>query len=157
MLKVYKAQLLPLVDTLLPFLAPLLGPKRPAAERRAVICIFDDLVEQTGEAGNKYFDLFMPAMLESATDAHVDTRQAAVFGLGVCAQFCGARFKGLANEALGKLNAVISAKDAREEENVLATDNAISAVGKICEFQRDCIDAKLVRMGGALFNCESDP
>lgn len=63
MLKVYKAQLLPLIATLVPFLAPLLEPKRPAAERRAVICIFDDLIEQTGEAGNQYFDLFMPAML----------------------------------------------------------------------------------------------
>ena len=34
------------------------------------------------------------------------------------------------------LSAVVQAPDARSEDNEMATDNAISAVGKMCEFQR---------------------
>lgn len=42
--------------------------------------------------------------------------------------------------ALAGLNATISLPSSRAAENIMATDNAVSALGKICEHQRDSID-----------------
>jgi hypothetical protein len=47
-------------------------------------------------------------------------------------------------EALEKLKLVISHPEAFHSDNALATDNAVSALGKMCEFQRDAIDAAQV-------------
>ena len=47
-------------------------------------------------------------------------------------------------EALEKLKLVIGHPDAFHTDNALATDNAVSALGKICEFHRDAIDAAQV-------------
>lgn len=47
-------------------------------------------------------------------------------------------------EALSRLNVVILHPQARNPENVMAYDNAVSALGKICQFHRDSIDSSLV-------------
>lgn len=47
-------------------------------------------------------------------------------------------------EALSRLNNVIRHPDARNSDNVMAYDNAVSALGKICQFHRDSIDAAQV-------------
>lgn len=83
----------------------------------------------------------MPFLLEACNDDNPDVRQAAVYGLGVCAEFGGAVFRPLVGEALSRLNAVIRHPNATHSENVMAYDNAVSALGKICQFHRDSIDA----------------
>ena len=50
----------------------------------------------------------------------------------------------LHSEALSRLNAVIRHPNATHSENVMAYDNAVSALGKICQFHRDSIDAAQV-------------
>lgn len=96
--------------------------------------------------------------------------QAAVYGLGVCAEFGGPVFKhlvggisasfltgfdvnvlysinnnqGLCPEALSRLNVVIRHPNALEPDNVMAYDNAVSALGKICQFHRDSVDSAQV-------------
>lgn len=47
-------------------------------------------------------------------------------------------------EALSRLNAVITHPDAQHSDNVMAYDNAVSALGKICQFHRDSINAAQV-------------
>lgn len=47
-------------------------------------------------------------------------------------------------EALSRLNVVIRHPNALLSENVMAYDNAVSALGKICQFHRDSIDAAQV-------------
>lgn len=47
-------------------------------------------------------------------------------------------------EALSRLNNVIGHPDALHSDNVMAYDNAVSALGKICQFHRDSIDAAQV-------------
>lgn len=44
-LKQYRDLCMPLVDSLMPSLAPLLDPQRTAEERRVAICILDDILE----------------------------------------------------------------------------------------------------------------
>lgn len=48
------------------------------------------------------------------------------------------------SEALSRLNAVVSHPNAIHSENVMAYDNAVSALGKICQFHRDSVDASQV-------------
>lgn len=51
-------------------------------------------------------------------------------------------------EALSRLDAVIRHPNALHADNVMAYDNAVSALGKICQFHRDSIDAAQV-----LYHC----
>lgn len=48
------------------------------------------------------------------------------------------------SEALSRLNVVIRHPNALQQENVMAYDNAVSALGKICQFHRDSIDSAQV-------------
>ena len=66
-------------------------------------------------------------------------RQASVYGVGVMAQALGAAFTPHVPASLAALAAVIQAPDARDEENANATENAVSSLGKLCEFQRGAI------------------
>ncbi|GBG66984.1 hypothetical protein CBR_g74670 [Chara braunii] len=145
LLKTFKADFLPYLDELMALIVPMLAPGRSSEEKRVVICIFDDAIEYAGEAAAvKYFEVFLPAVLMACTDDNADVRQAAVYGIGVCAQFTGMRFRPIALEALGRLRTVVVHPEAKLPENAPATDNAVSAIGKICQYQRDCIDASQV-------------
>lgn len=141
LIKTFKSSFLPFFDELSSYITPMLGKDKTAEERRIAICIFDDVAEQCQAAAVKYYDTFLPFLLEACNDSNADVRQAAVYGIGVCAEFGGSKFKTLVGEALSRLNFVISQPNARESDNVMATDNAISALGKICQFHRDSIDA----------------
>lgn len=50
----------------------------------------------------------------------------------------------LMSESLSRLNSVLNHPNATNSENVMAYDNAVSALGKICQFHRDTIDAAQV-------------
>lgn len=59
--------------------------------------------------------------------------------------FCtGYHFFNEFSEALSRLNAVLRHPNALQPENVMAYDNAVSALGKICQFHRDSIDSAQV-------------
>ncbi|CDP17582.1 unnamed protein product [Coffea canephora] len=144
MIKTFKASFLPFFDELSSYLMPMWGKDKTPEERRIAICIFDDVAEQCREAALKYYDTHLPFLLEACNDDNSDVRQAAVYGLGVCAEFGGTVFKPLVGEALSRLNVVIRHPDAHQPENVMAYDNAVSALGKICQFHRDSIDSAQV-------------
>ncbi|KAJ6974900.1 uncharacterized protein [Populus alba] len=141
LIKTFKASFLPFFDELSPYITPMWGKDKTAEERRIAICIFDDVVEHFKEAALKYYDTYVPFLLEACNDENPDVRQAAVYGIGICAELGGSVFKPLVGEALSRLNAVISDPNAHHSDNTMAYDNAVSAVGKICEFHRDSIDA----------------
>ncbi|KAF2286233.1 hypothetical protein GH714_012141 [Hevea brasiliensis] len=144
LIKTFKAAFLPFFDELSTYLTPMWGKDKTAEERRIAICIFDDVAEQCREAALKYYDTFLPFLLEACNDENPDVRQAAVYGLGVCAEFGGSVFKPLVGEALSRLNVVIRHPNAKQPENVMAYDNAVSALGKICQFHRESIDSAQV-------------
>ncbi|KAL7216617.1 hypothetical protein ACSBR1_028537 [Camellia fascicularis] len=135
-----------------------MGKDKIAEERRIAICIFDDVVEQCHKAAlkctdcycghlsniiflhvlNKYYDTYLPFLLEACNDMNPD---AAVYGLGICVEFGGSVFKPLClfipcSEALSTLNVVIRDPNALQPENIMAYDNPVSAMGKICQFHR---------------------
>ncbi|XP_057539019.1 uncharacterized protein LOC130817373 [Amaranthus tricolor] len=144
LIKTFKAAFLPFFDELTSYVTPMWGKDKTAGERRVAICIFDDVAEQCREAALKYYDTYLPFLFEACNDEDADVRQAAVYGLGVCAEYGGPVFKPLVGEALSRLNVVILHPQARNSENVMAYDNAVSALGKICQFHRDSIDSSQV-------------
>ncbi|KAE8684056.1 ARM repeat superfamily protein isoform 2 [Hibiscus syriacus] len=123
------------------YITPMWGKDKTTEERRIAICIFDDIAEHCRDAALKYYDTYLPFLLEACNDESPDIRQAAAFGVGLCAEFSGSVFKPLIQEALSRLNAVIRHPNALHSDNVMAYDNAVSALGKICQFHRDSIDA----------------
>ncbi|KAL4591289.1 hypothetical protein LXL04_004247 [Taraxacum kok-saghyz] len=141
LIKTFKASFLPFFDEMSSYLMPMWGKDKTAEERRIAICIFDDVAEQCREAALKYYDTYLPFLLEACNDESPDVRQAAVYGLGVCAEYGGTAIKPLVGEALSRLNVVIRHPNALHPENVMAYDNAVSALGKICHFHRDSIDS----------------
>ncbi|KAJ0982706.1 hypothetical protein J5N97_010961 [Dioscorea zingiberensis] len=145
LIKTFKASFLLFFDELSVYIILCwYGKDRTSEERRIAICIFDDVAEQCHEAALKYYDTYLPFLLEASNDVNADVRQAAVYGIGVCAEFGGSVFRPLVGEALSRLNNVISHPDARHSDNVMAYDNAVSALGKICLHHRDNIDAAQV-------------
>lgn len=52
--------------------------------------------------------------------------------------------KWLCPVALSRLNVVIQHPNALQPDNIMAYDNAVSALGKICQYHRDSIDAAQV-------------
>lgn len=53
-------------------------------------------------------------------------------------------FRPVVNDALQRILPIITAPNAKEEDNEMATDNAASALGKILEFHGDAIDGLAV-------------
>ncbi|KAI4348458.1 hypothetical protein L6164_009181 [Bauhinia variegata] len=141
LIKTFRGSFLPFFAELSSYLIPMLGKDKSSEERRIAICIFDDVVEHCHEAALKYYDSYLPFLLEACNDEYPDVRQAAVYGVGVCAEFGGSVFKPLVGEALSRLDTVIRHPNALHSDNVMAYDNAVSALGKICQFHRDSINA----------------
>lgn len=144
LIKTFKSSFLPFFDELSTYITPMWGKDKSAEERRIAICIFDDIAEQCRESAVKYYDAYLPFLLEACNDENPDVRQAAVYGIGVCAEFGGPVFKPLVGEALSKLNNVIRHPNALDSENIMAYDNAVSALGKMCLYHRDSINATQV-------------
>ncbi|KAF0913161.1 hypothetical protein E2562_020287 [Oryza meyeriana var. granulata] len=144
LVKTFKTYFLPFFDELSIYLTPMLAKNKTAEERRIAICIFDDVAEHCREAAVRYYDAYLPSLLEACTSENPDIRQAAVYGIGICAEFGGSAFRPHTGEALSRLYNVIKHPNALDLDNAMAYDNAVSALGKICQFHRDGIDASQV-------------
>ena len=151
LLKAFHAAYLPYLQALVPAVMAL-AASPSSVLRRIAVCIFDDVIEYASETGAtaSHFDAFFPFLLAGAADAHDDLRQAAVYGLGVCAQHCTPRFRSRAPEAAAALLAVMRAPDARGSERVYATDNAVSALAKAVEFAGDALADAPALLGAVL-------
>lgn len=116
---------------------------RTVYDRQAALCVFDDLILYGGAEGVNVINGTMPAMRAYTADVDEDVRRAACFGLGVCAQVGGEVFASSGgSEVVGDLERVIRNPNAREENCEAATDNAVSALMKIMEFQASCMGDK---------------
>ncbi|KAG9329037.1 hypothetical protein JZ751_008339 [Albula glossodonta] len=134
----YKEKVLPWFEQLLQLIVNLICPHRPWADRQWGLCIFDDVVEHCSPSSFKYAEYFLRPMLQSLCDSSPEVRQAAAYGVGVMAQFGGENYRPFCTEALPLLVGVIQAADSKAKENVNATENCISAVGKVMKYRPEC-------------------
>ena len=146
LLKSFHGAILPSLQPLLSFIVPLLDKNRSAAERRIAICVFDDIFEHASDDGAalQYLEGFVVPCIAGCGDNDADVRQASVYGIGVMAEHCGDKFAPHVSNALAALAAVIQAPGARDDENIYAFENAVAALGKMCEFQNGALDASVI-------------
>jgi len=131
--KLFKAHFLPFFSELVVPVAALLEPTRPSHDRQIGLCIFDDLVEHCGPETIHVFQHFWPTLVKSLEDPDPAVRQAASYGVGVCASVVGTQIGPGLSEVIPRLTTLINLPGSREEENAYATENGISSVGKICK------------------------
>ncbi|KAI7984848.1 Importin-5 [Camellia lanceoleosa] len=115
--------------SLLAYSSQLQGKDKTAEERRIAICIFDDVAEQCHEVALKYYDTYLPFFLEACNDMNPDIRLL-YMDLAFVQNLV----------ALSTLNVVIRDANALQPENIMAYDNAVSAMGKM-SVQRESIDS----------------
>ncbi|PKA62450.1 hypothetical protein AXF42_Ash009336 [Apostasia shenzhenica] len=65
LIKTFKASFLPLFDEISIYITAMLGKDKTPEDRRIAICIFDDVAEQCKEAALKYYDTYLPFLLEA--------------------------------------------------------------------------------------------
>jgi len=118
----------PLVENVFEFIKP----KARVAERHVALCIVDDIVQYGGKDAISIIPQVINLYFAYLKDSDPALRQAAAFGLGIFAQMGQDIFAQYVPEALLRLGEVCAAPGAREEENLTATENAISSVGRIC-------------------------
>ncbi|XP_062236158.1 importin-5 [Platichthys flesus] len=136
----YKEKVLPWFEQLLQLIVQLICPSRPWADRQWGLCIFDDVVEHCSPSSFKYAEYFLQPMMQSVCDTSPEVRQAAAYGVGVMAQYGGENYRQFCTEAITLLVRVIQAAESRSKENVNATENCISAVGKVMRFRPECVN-----------------
>ncbi|KAK7456557.1 hypothetical protein BaRGS_00039335 [Batillaria attramentaria] len=130
----HKESFLPVFEKVMPFFVKMLGPERPWADKQWALCVWDDVVEHCGPLAANYQSFFLQPMVEYITDKQPEIRQASTYGIGVIGQFGGPVFADVCAECIPRLVSVIEHPDSKSPENVNATENAISAVVKICKY-----------------------
>ncbi|XP_066562833.1 importin-5 [Amia ocellicauda] len=140
----YKEKVLPWFEQLLQLIVNLICPHRPWPDRQWGLCIFDDVIEHCSPSSFKYAEYFLRPMMQSLCDTSPEVRQAAAYGIGVMAQFGGDNYRPFCTEAIPLLVGVIQAAESKAKENVNATENCISAVGKVMKYRPECVNVNEV-------------
>ncbi|XP_023288380.1 importin-5 isoform X2 [Orussus abietinus] len=140
LLKTHKSAFFPYFDQICGHFVKLLAPERSWSDRQWALCVFDDVIEHGGPECAKYQDFFLNRMIQYVSDKSAEVRQAAAYGCGVLGQFGGEGFAQACAEALPRLMQVISDPESRSPVNVNSTENAISAVTKILQYNNKALD-----------------
>jgi hypothetical protein len=140
LLKTYGKNYLPFFLTHVDAWKGLISPTARPRDCQIALCLFDDLTEHIQGDATPYVQELFPGYGHLCTSETPDVRQAAVFGAGLFAQHCGQAFGPLANSMANALCQVASDPQSRAPENVHATENAISSLGKICLYQGDSVN-----------------
>ncbi|XP_060681846.1 importin-5 [Hemiscyllium ocellatum] len=140
MFSCYKDKVLPWFEQILPLIVNLICPHRPWADKQWGLCIFDDVIEHCSPTSFKYAEYFLRPMLQYICDNSPEVRQAAAYGVGVMAQFGGENYRPFCTEAIPLLVGVIQMEGSRTKENINATENCISAVGKVMKCRPECVN-----------------
>eukprot|EP01134_Creolimax_fragrantissima_P002765 CFRG2765T1 len=133
----HRTNLLPMWASLCPTLARFLEPIRPASDRQWTLCVFDDLIEFAGPDSWSYNQFFVPMLAHSISDPNAHVRHAAVYGVGVAAQCGGPAYVPTVISCIEPMCNIINMADAKSIDNVHSTENAISAIAKICNAHGD--------------------
>lgn len=139
-LKYYGDAALPFVEALLPVFASFMDPARYVEERRVALILMDDIIQYSPAGAAKYVNDVLPQILRGAADPDAGIRQSCVYGLGRIAEHRQADFKPHVQSAVNIVVSIIKDPESRSEENLMATENAVGALGKFLEFHQDCVD-----------------
>ncbi|KAF4308679.1 importin subunit beta-3 [Botryosphaeria dothidea] len=103
-------------------------------QRQWAICIFDDVLEFCGPQSWNYQQYIINPIVNGMRDDVAANRQAAVYGVGVAAQKGGEAWSDFVNNCLPILFEVIARPNARDDDDVFATENACASIAKILHY-----------------------
>jgi hypothetical protein len=110
-------------------------------QRQWGLCIMDDVLEYCGPQSSQYANLIMQPLLRGCRDPSPAIRQAAAYGIGVAARHGGEAWSAFLGGAVPLLFEVMTVPDARNEDNIYATENACAAIAKILHFNASAVTA----------------
>lgn len=136
----FKTDFFQYFDLIVHQFAKLLDSDKSASDHQWGLCVFDDLIEFCGPGCAKYQEYFLRPMVGYVTDINSEVRQAAIYGCGVLGMCGGPSFAGVCAEIMPYLLQVINNSESRSAENISATENAVSAIAKILEYNNSAIN-----------------
>ncbi|OAA57017.1 importin beta-3 [Niveomyces insectorum RCEF 264] len=123
------------------------------SQRQWGLCIMDDVLEYCGANSIHYANYITQPLLDGCKDPAPAIRQAAAYGIGVAAHRGGAAWSQFLGGCVPVLFEATMVPDARDENNVYATENACAALAKILHFNAGSvqnIDAVITQWVGTL-------
>lgn len=124
---------LPYWERLMPFYYAF-AASQYSTQRQWALCLMDDVIEFCGEQSWNYADRFIQPLKNGLMDEDAANRQAAAYGVGVAAQKGGLPWSSFVAESIPALFHITQRPDARDENNVFATENACASISKILHF-----------------------
>ncbi|KAM0324546.1 hypothetical protein ACHAQA_007931 [Verticillium albo-atrum] len=103
-------------------------------QRQWGLCIMDDVLEYCGPESSRYANVITQPLIDGCQDASPAIRQAAAYGIGVAAHRGGAPWGQFLGGALPYLFQATRVPEARNDDNVYATENACAAIAKILHY-----------------------
>ncbi|OQR85799.1 importin-like protein [Achlya hypogyna] len=116
-------------ETLLDKVLEMVQPHCLPEDRKLAVYLVDDILEHTGAAAAGHLDTFVPLLVDCVGSDYAPLRQAASYGLALCAAH--ASFAPFVTPTVELLWNLVHAPDAYEPFYVNATDNAVSALGRM--------------------------
>jgi importin-5 len=124
---------LPYFETVIAYCAEF-ARANDATQRQWAICIYDDVLEYCDQQSFRYSDRIIQPIVNGLTDDFAANRQAAVYGVGVMAQKGGASWTQVVAQCLPLLFQACSRPNARDEDDVYATENACASIAKVLHY-----------------------
>jgi len=131
----HKEEFLPTFETVMPEILRMMDQKSPSGVIKIALFIVCDIVEHLGIACAAHYKYFVPAFLTYVQHENDDLRQAAAYGLGMCAQHGKQHFQPYIDESVKRLLVGINAQGSRTGDKSSVTDNMISGFGRIAIHQ----------------------
>jgi HEAT repeat protein len=108
-------------------------------QRQWGLCIMDDVLEFCGPESSHYANYITQPLINGCQDTSPAIRQAATYGIGVAAQKGGDPWAPFLAGTIPFLFQAARMANARDEENVYATENACAAIAKILHFNSSAV------------------
>ncbi|KAK7272808.1 hypothetical protein RIF29_13848 [Crotalaria pallida] len=141
--EILKGRLLPHIDDILSNVAKLWGPDVPDRVKPIAVSIFNVVGLHFPDKLQRFYPTYTYELFK-ASDKSLHALQETARGIGMCAMSEASNFQTIVNAAISKLYSLIehgrSIEGEESGDGKLLSDMAVSALGNICEFQREHID-----------------
>ncbi|CAM9482473.1 unnamed protein product [Choristocarpus tenellus] len=137
------------VELLLPHFLEMAQPDSVPSDRKVAVHMLDQVLEFAPKGAQVLMSKIVPVLHGACRDSDPGIRMAAFFGLGLSAKF-GPAFSPFSFESLRVLEGYLREPGMRMKSvEYAATDNAVSALGLLLEFQRDSLTQNGVQVKDA--------
>ena len=124
-------------------IAKLIVPTCNVQDRSLALYIACDYLQYLEADSVSAWPLFMEQLFAAVTDPQIQLRQAACYGVNVGSRI--PEFSNVAQQAVQRLLMTIEQPNARSKNNLMATENAVAALGHVCEKHEAALGANAAR------------